>query len=174
MSAVLNYKHLWVFWTLTAVFTATTPVHIWMNWIENHSGDRVVELLLQDQLACIYGTVKKHGAKMLNVTFLIEKENKQKYLLFKRAHLHNRAPCLERQLHQIVYPWSCHWVVTRTPRAIGNNLDSKLYSSFFKENVRYLVWTWFLDSRDTIFSDSRDTIIIFADSRDLNRVPNTP
>ena len=76
-----------MFWTLTAVFTATTPVHIWMNWIENHSGDRVVELLLQDQLACIYGTVKKHGAKMLNVTFLIEKENKQKYLLFKRAHL---------------------------------------------------------------------------------------
>jgi len=32
----------------------------------------------------------------------------------------------------------------------------------------------FSDSRDSIFSDSRNPMIIFADSRDPNRVPKTP
>jgi len=48
---------------------------------------------------------------------------------------------------------------------------------FFKENVRYPVWT----CRDPIFSDFRDALIIFFDSRDpiFNsrdpiRVPKTP
>ena len=41
---------------------------------------------------------------------------------------------------------------------------------FFKENVRYPVWT----CRDPIFSDSRNPMMIFADSRDPNRVPKTP
>jgi len=52
-----------------------------------------------------------------------------------------------------------------------------LDSRFFKENVRYPVWT----CRDTIFSDSRDPMITFFDSRypilnstDPNRVPKTP
>jgi len=30
------------------------------------------------------------------------------------------------------------------------------------------------DFRDSIFSDSRNPMIIFADSRDPNRVPKTP
>ena len=59
-------------------------------------------------------------------------------------------------------------------------------SFFFKENVRYPVWTCnmgpdFSDSRDPIFSDSRDPMIIYSDSRDPifnsrdpNRVPKTP
>ena len=33
---------------------------------------------------------------------------------------------------------------------------------FFKENVRYPVWIY----RDPIFSDFRDPMIIFSDSRD--------
>jgi len=48
---------------------------------------------------------------------------------------------------------------------------------FFRENDRHPVWT----CRDPIFSDSRDPMIIFSDSRDLifnsrdpNRVPKTP
>jgi len=61
-----------------------------------------------------------------------------------------------------------------------------LYQFFFKENVRYPVWTCnmgpdFSDSRDPIFSDSRDPMIICSDSRDPifnsrdpNRVPKTP
>jgi len=36
----------------------------------------------------------------------------------------------------------------------------------FKEHVRYPLWT----CRDPIFSDSRDTMIDFSDSRDPNRV----
>jgi len=32
----------------------------------------------------------------------------------------------------------------------------------------------FSDSRDTIFSDSRDPMTIYGDSRDPNRVPKTP
>jgi len=45
----------------------------------------------------------------------------------------------------------------------------KALTSFFKENVRYPLWT----CRDpiTIFADSRDTIF---NSRDPNRVPKTP
>jgi len=34
--------------------------------------------------------------------------------------------------------------------------------------------TDFSDSRDQIFSDFRDPMIIFSDSRDPNRVPKTP
>jgi len=41
---------------------------------------------------------------------------------------------------------------------------------FFKENVRCPIRT----CRDRIFSDSRDSMIIFSDSRDPNRVPKTP
>jgi len=36
------------------------------------------------------------------------------------------------------------------------------------------VGTDFSDSRDPIFSDSGDSMIIFSDSRDPNRVPRTP
>jgi len=32
----------------------------------------------------------------------------------------------------------------------------------------------FSDSRDPIFSDFRELMIIFSDSRDPNRVPKTP
>ena len=48
--------------------------------------------------------------------------------------------------------------------------DKILYSGFFKENIRYSVWT----CRDPIFSDSRDPMTIFADSREPNRVLKTP
>jgi len=48
---------------------------------------------------------------------------------------------------------------------------------FFKENVRYPVWT----GRGPVFSDSRDPMRFFFDSRgpifnsrDPNRVPETP
>jgi len=48
---------------------------------------------------------------------------------------------------------------------------------FFKENIRYPVWT----CRDPIFSNFRDPLIIFPDSkdpifnsRDPNWVPKTP
>ena len=66
-------------------------------------------------------------------------------------------------------------------------------AGFFKKNVRYLVWTcrdpislilgtgFCSDSRDPIFSECRDPITIFADSRDpifnsreQNRVAKTP
>jgi len=41
-----------------------------------------------------------------------------------------------------------------------------IITGFFKENVKYPVWTWpaFSDSPEPIFSDSRDPI--FSDSRD--------
>jgi len=45
---------------------------------------------------------------------------------------------------------------------------------FFKENVRYPVGARLSDFRDPIFSDSRNPMIIFADSRDPNWVPKTP
>jgi len=41
---------------------------------------------------------------------------------------------------------------------------------FFKENVRYPVWT----CRGPISLFSGDPMIIFSDSRDPNRVPKTP
>ena len=48
-----------------------------------------------------------------------------------------------------------------------------VYPGYFKENVRYPVWT----CRDPIFSDSKDPMIIFSDSRDPifnSRDPETP
>jgi len=45
-----------------------------------------------------------------------------------------------------------------------------LKQGFFKENVRNLLWI----CRDPIFSDFRDPMIIFADSRDPIRVPRKP
>ena len=59
----------------------------------------------------------------------------------------------------------------------SRNGDLSVIAFFFKENVRYPVWT----CRDPIFSDSREPSIIFSDSsdpifnsRDPNRVPKTP
>jgi len=59
-----------------------------------------------------------------------------------------------------------------------------IFVSFFKENVRYPERTCrdpisdsrdsmiiFSDSRDPIFSDSRDSMIIFSDSRDPKSGP---
>jgi len=45
-----------------------------------------------------------------------------------------------------------------------------LDSGFFKENVRYPVWT----CRDPIFNDSMDPMLIFCDSREPIWVPKTP
>jgi len=44
------------------------------------------------------------------------------------------------------------------------------YCKFFKENIRYLVWI----CRDPIFSNSKEPMMIFSDSRDPNGVPKTP
>jgi len=50
-----------------------------------------------------------------------------------------------------------------------NHKEKYIMASFFKETVRYLVWT----CRDpmTMFTDSRDPMF---NSRDPNRVPKTP
>ena len=54
---------------------------------------------------------------------------------------------------------------------VGSNVQNEnLNQGFFKKNVRNSVWI----SRDPIFSDFRDPMIIFSDSRDPNRVPKTP
>ena len=51
---------------------------------------------------------------------------------------------------------------------VGSNVQNEnLNQGFFKKNVRNPVWI----SRDPIFSDFRDPMIIFSDSRDPNRVP---
>jgi len=57
-------------------------------------------------------------------------------LLFKRARLHNRGPWIifGKQLHQIVCALISHCVITRTPRATGNNLDNKLWQDLRKNN----------------------------------------
>jgi len=60
-----------------------------------------------------------------------------------------------------------------------STLNETMYLSagFFKDNVRYPVWT----CEDPIFSDPRYPMVIFSDlrdpilnSRDPNRVPKTP
>jgi len=54
---------------------------------------------------------------------------------------------------------------------MGMALTKNMYSVFFKESVRYPVWT----CRDPIFSDSKDSMIIFSDPRDPivnSREPN--
>jgi len=85
--------------------------------------------------------------------------------------------------------WNTSLVACAHGCAIACSLNKHLLSAgFFKENVRYPVWTCrdpisysrdpiFSDSRDPIFSDSRDPIFnsrhpIF-NSRDPIRVPKT-
>jgi len=67
---------------------------------------------------------------------------------------------------------------------IPSSANYTLLQFFLKEKVRYLAWTCrdpISDSRDPIFSLSRDPMTTFCDSRDpilnfrdLNRVPKTP
>jgi len=77
--------------------------------------------------------------------------------------------------HSALFPFSLFLsFVTNSPVAEksfagSTDMGSIVIRFFLKENVRYLVWT----CRDPIFSDSRDPVIIFADSRDPNRFPKT-
>ena len=138
-----SYILLWSFWTVSAFWTNAK--------VSNHTAPGLDVIR-----CCIVICIQREIRGFDRVLYNYEETLSSDLHLAVESYKQRTLSVLERSDSE-VFRLS---LIARSERCV---------CSFFKENVRYPVWT----CRDPI-SDSRNPMTIFSDSENPNRVPKTP